>query len=237
MDLKSIFGVGFAIVVIVFVAVSGMGIADALNPKSSAEATSITLQAEQAAQDAVQSRAQQQTEWELAQSQREQTGAQWVALVGLITDFTKWYLVIGFGVVILLFSAGFGVGVFRATTGIGEAVRIYAIQRASLVYPDPQTGLFPVIVPQGKLFAANINSGLLLPLDQTHEPDIRAALAFSQVQMAGVVSRNAAQAKGNGVPEVLAVGSNLPTLDLSIPALPRVRRAANHRPKAPPAPS
>ena len=227
-----------ALIILALVWVGGCTVNAASNvfdPRSAASADQIRAQAEQAVQDAAQARVQQQTEWELAQSQREITSAEFVSLVNVLTSVLKWYLSIGLGVIILLFSVGFGIGAFRATTGFGEALQIAAIMRAGLVFADPSTGLYPVYIPAGKQFAAHLNNGQVLALTKPNEPDIRQVLAGSQVQMAGVVSRNAAQAKGNGAPEIISASTSMPVMNVVGPPLPRLRRAPNHRPKHPPA--
>jgi hypothetical protein len=227
-----------ALIILALVWVGGCTVNAASNvfdPRSAASAEQIRAQAEQAVQDSAQARAQQQAEWKLAQSQREATGAEFVSLVNVLTSVLKWYLSIGAGIIILFFAVGFGIGAFRATTGFGEALQVAAIMRAGLVFADPATGLYPVYIPTGKQFAAHLNNGQVLALTQTNEPDIRQVLAGSQVQMAGVVSRNAAQAKGSSAPEVVSASTSMPVMNAVAPAPPRLRRAPNHRPKHPPA--
>jgi hypothetical protein len=129
--------------------------------------------------------------------ERDQQSAQWVASWNQYVKITMFVLniCVGFSMI------GTSVGLIIAVIASGQAWGIYAKARAKteedLIYPDPQTRLFPLLKYEGKgVFSlANPNNDGVRLLDTAHEPDRQMIAAMGALQLAGTVAYEARKSK------------------------------------------
>jgi hypothetical protein len=167
------------------------------SPLDLADADVIRWKGEQEAADQAQARAQRETQFQTEQQMRDQQSAQWVASWNQFVKNTMFVLniCVGFSMI------GTSVGLIIAVISTGQAWAIYAKARAKtaadLIYPDPQTRLFPLLKYEhkGKYTLANPGNDSVRLLDSAHEPDRQLIAAMSAIQLAGTVAYEARKSK------------------------------------------
>jgi hypothetical protein len=172
-----------------------------VDPRNAADAYQTRLEADQAAKDSQQARAQEQAMNEIAiqDAQREQA----IKDAGLAKAQEAYGWMVywgGIALTLTIVSAviSVGVGASYAIVGSGRAAAQAAMVRANLVYLDKSTGQFPQLIQyvgNGKYSLTDPNDHSTLMLDTRNEPDrvaIRGALAVRHaLVMANAASKSA----------------------------------------------
>lgn len=167
------------------------------DPRNQADAERTRIQAEQAAADQAQARAQQQAEWDLKQTAREQVLAEWVAST---KEFIAWWMKAAL-VSSILVTLGLGVGTTIGVIGLGRGVAKAAEFRATWVPLDVKTGNYPAIqyAGHGHFFVADLNTGQVLQLDTAVAADRQMVASAMKLRLAGVVTRNLADTRNPNI--------------------------------------
>lgn len=102
-----------------------------------------------------------------------------------------WWVVGGVAGAGLLLAAAVALGRFTVRYGGAQARR--AELRSAMVYPDAQTGLFPLMFdnPDAPRFLVDVNTGGVWRLTERMEPNTQMIASRGQVQVAGVLARSA----------------------------------------------
>jgi hypothetical protein len=172
-----------------------------VDPRNAADAYQTRIEADQAAKDSQQARAQEQALNEIAiqDAQREQA----IKDAGLAKAQEAYGWIVywgGIALTLTIVSAviSVGVGASYAIVGSGRAAAQAAMVRANLVYLDKSTGQFPQLIQyvgNGKYSLTDPNDHSTLMLDTRNEPDrvaIRGALAVRHaLVMANAASKSA----------------------------------------------
>ena len=173
----------------------------ATDPRNAADAYQTRMEADQAAKDSQQARAQEQALNEIAiqDAQREQA----IKDAGLAKAQEAYGWMVywgGIALTLTIVSAviSVGVGASFAIVGSGRAAAQAAMVRANLVYLDKSTGQFPQLIQyvgNGKYSLTDMNDHSTLMLDTRNEPDrvaIRGAIAVRHaLVMANAASKSA----------------------------------------------
>jgi hypothetical protein len=127
------------------------------DPRQEAAATVAVMQAQQAAADAEQARAQQAAEWQATMKMR----------LAVSESIAEWQIksipyLFGFALTVLL---GVVIGVCLAAIDTGRAVGKAALLAARQIPLNPRTGQYPALVSPDGRHVAEINAGEVLCLD------------------------------------------------------------------------
>jgi hypothetical protein len=159
------------------------------DPRNQADAEATSIQAQQDAADQAQKRSQQQAEWELKLAERARITEQMVAALKVTLRFATIAAALGL--------SGWGIGLGIAGVRIGQAFGQAANLRANQIELNQKTGQYPLLqyVGRGYVSLTNPNNGETLLLNTANPADRERIAAVGQVQLAGVITRNAASHK------------------------------------------
>ena len=188
----------------------------ATDPRNAADAYQTRMEADQAAKDSQQARAQEQALNEIAiqDAQREQA----IKDAGLAKAQEAYGWMVywgGIALTLTIVSAviSVGVGASYAIVGSGRAAAQAAMVRANLVYLDKATGTFPQLIQyigNGKYSLTDPTDHSTLMLDTRNEPDrvaIRGAIAVRHALVMASAASKSADPTGVAMVQPLVIDS------------------------------
>lgn len=187
------------LIMVVWMVLSGC----APDPRKSAEAYQIRLEADQARLNSEAARANQE---QLNRIEARRLALEQEERESVTVELRKgWNMTIRFGAYVLtgavcfiLFMAARSIATSFATTteGISTALVRAAEVKANLIYLDERTRQYPVFLQhlgKGRFSLVNPNANAVLMLDTRNEPDRQMIAAMGATQYAGALAREARQ--------------------------------------------
>lgn len=172
------------------------------DPRKEAIAEKTRIEANQSALDAEQARAIKQQEADANQVRTEWWNAVWAsglenakAGMRILVNVTSWMMTISICVVLVSFA----LTMKDTMRGIGQAAVVKAEVTANLIHLDKETGTYPMLRQvHGTRWALAVpNTGMVLMLDEKHEPDRQLVAAFAQACATGLIARQAGKGKAD----------------------------------------
>jgi hypothetical protein len=199
--------------VFVLVVLGGMLLSGcAVDPRNVADAEAIKLKASEDSLDRQAARIQAADSHALALQEAEGIQA---ARVGALRLFYQ-----AAGLAGSLVVLGLAAGLALCSVGIGRGVARSALLRSDLVPLAKSTRQFPLVVQysgRGRFSLVNPNTGAVLMLDSRRSEDRQLIAASGAVQLAGVISAEAARsndAPGVAMVRPVVVGAKTPRLEV-----------------------
>lgn len=175
------------------------------DPRRSAQAYQIRIQADIDAANAQQMREyQQQVNAIQAQALRvdeanqEATAQNWHNALNMTLRYGAYVMTAAVCFILFMAARSIATSIATATEGLSKAVVSAADVRAHLIRLDPVTRQYPVYLQylgQGKFSAVNLNVNAVLMLDTRNEPDRQMIAAMGATQYAGALAHEARQAQ------------------------------------------
>lgn len=171
------------------------------DPRKDAQAFATRIEAEQDALNQEQNRqhaeqAQQiyLEQLKVEQAHREATAAEWRAGLNMVIHYGSIFATIA----VCLMLVAFGISFSWTSIGIAKAAARGAFVKANLIYLDPKTRQFPLLVQHihGSIYLGwNPNTGEIKRLDENNPADRQMIATAGATQYAGVIAQEARQSK------------------------------------------